>query len=607
MKIFSISKKLYLSFGTILALMIILGGFSIFRLNQTADRFVALQTDYLAEADAAGQAERALLAARRDELIFLASKDQVHTKKMNDDMKGLGHLVQRLKKGAAHLDLKDASAAATSAGEAIEAYQGAFDAVGQLLAAQGDRESGIIGEMSALGEETGEAIRMTGWPQHEKIYATLRQHEKDYLQDQNPEYHRMATEIVRELPAILETAQIGSGIIENIMTPAAGYIRQFDALVANAADVVRRKSAMQRSAADIETAVGTIKATVMKAVSEKQVETLEQKKDTVRWMILIMGIAILLGAGLSYFSVRSVTGPLNRAIDGLGEGAGQVTAASDQIAFASQSLAEGSSEQAASIEKTSASLEKMSAMTRQNADNAGQADALMKDANRVVGQASTAMSELTASIEEISQASEETQKIIKTIDEIAFQTNLLALNAAVEAARAGEAGAGFAVVADEVRNLAMRSADAAQNTAELIEGTVKKVESGTGLVARTNTAFFEVTDSSAKVGKLVAEIASASREQAQGIGQVNTEVIQMEKITRQNAAGAEESASAAEEMNAQAESMKAFVGELQALMGGRCIRSDNQDRPPRASAGKGRGTIRPESLMPPDDGDFSGC
>jgi methyl-accepting chemotaxis protein len=172
-------------------------------------------------------------------------------------------------------------------------------------------------------------------------------------------------------------------------------------------------------------------------------------------------------------------------------------------------------------------------------------------------------------MDDISKASEETSKIIKTIDEIAFQTNLLALNAAVEAARAGEAGAGFAVVADEVRNLAMRAADAAKDTAQLIEGTVKKVKDGTELVGRTNEAFSKVAESSSKVGELVSEIAAASNEQAQGIDQVNTAVTEMDKVTQANAANAEESASASEEMSAQAEHMKAMVGELVVMVGGR--------------------------------------
>ncbi len=286
-------------------------------------------------------------------------------------------------------------------------------------------------------------------------------------------------------------------------------------------------------------------------------------------LLLIIGtITVLLTGGGAFLITRSITKPVSRVTAGLSEGAEQVVSASSQVSSASQSLAEGASEQAAGLEETSSSIEEMTSMTRQNADNANQANTLMAETSVVVEAANRSMTELTESMKEISHASEETAKIIKTIDEIAFQTNLLALNAAVEAARAGEAGAGFAVVADEVRNLALRAAEAAKNTANLIEGTVKKIKSGSDIVSKTNEAFGKVAGGSKKVGELVKEIAAASQEQAQGIEQINKAVAEMDKVVQQNAANAEESAAASEELNAQAEQMKAFVRDLAALVEG---------------------------------------
>ena len=199
------------------------------------------------------------------------------------------------------------------------------------------------------------------------------------------------------------------------------------------------------------------------------------------------------------------------------------------------------------------------------------------------------MGDLSQAMEKITSASDETAKIIKTIDEIAFQTNLLALNAAVEAARAGEAGAGFAVVADEVRNLAIRSAEAAKNTADLIEGTIDRTREGSELVSKTNEAFKEVAGSAQKVGELIGEIAGASSEQAQGIDQINKATSEMDKVTQAVAANAEESAAASEELSAQASTMRAYVDDLNQLVGSKNNTAVQQyDEPAETQGGTGR-------------------
>ena len=280
--------------------------------------------------------------------------------------------------------------------------------------------------------------------------------------------------------------------------------------------------------------------------------------------LVVIALSILMAAYLSSLTV----GSLEQISDDLTNGTAEVRAAAGQVSSVSQSLADGTGNQAAAIEETSASLEEIAAVTKQNADNVGQAEALTREARKVIDTANVSMGQLTLSMAEISKASEETSKIIKTIDEIAFQTNLLALNAAVEAARAGEAGAGFAVVADEVRNLAMRASEAAKNTAGLIEGTVHKVQTGEKLVTSTNQSFQEVAESTAKIAMLMSEIATASREQASGVGQVNLAVTELDSVTQQNAATAEEAASASEELDAQAEQMKETVHALTALVRG---------------------------------------
>ena len=282
-----------------------------------------------------------------------------------------------------------------------------------------------------------------------------------------------------------------------------------------------------------------------------------------------VGVSIVgLAALVMLFLVRSIVTPINRIVKILTEGAEQVGTSSEQVSASSQSLGQSSSEQAASLQETTASLEEMSSMTQQNAGNARQADGLMIETKEVVNTANESMAQLMTAINEITDASNETSKIIKTIDEIAFQTNLLALNAAVEAARAGEAGAGFAVVADEVRNLAMRAAESAKNTSVLIEDTSNKVKEGSGIVTTTNDAFSKVSEGSGKVADLISEIAAASGEQARGIEQINQAILEMDKVTQQNAAGAEESASASEEMSAQAQQMRAMISELVSLIEG---------------------------------------
>ena len=285
---------------------------------------------------------------------------------------------------------------------------------------------------------------------------------------------------------------------------------------------------------------------------------------------LAIGIAatLLLAIAIGGFITYSTNRVLQQISNSLDDGANQVASASGQVAASSQTLAEGASEQAASLEETSASLEEMASMTQRNADNAQNARTTAVQASTSADAGAAQMKTLLAAMDSIKTASEEVTKILKNIDEIAFQTNILALNAAVEAARAGEAGAGFAVVADEVRNLAHRCATAAKETAVKIEDSVKKSQQGVALSGDVARSFSEIQGKVRELGQLISEIATASQEQSQGIGQVNTAITQMDKVTQSNAASAEESASASEELNSQAAALKDTVASLQQLLGG---------------------------------------
>ena len=287
----------------------------------------------------------------------------------------------------------------------------------------------------------------------------------------------------------------------------------------------------------------------------------------------------LLGAVIIGTAKRSL-GMLSTALE---NGATQTSLASGQLATASQLLAEGCSEQGSAVAETSASLEEMSAMIRSTADNADKAKAFANQARSAAQTGVSTMGAMNEAMAAIEASSAEVAQIVKNIDEIAFQTNILALNAAVEAARAGEAGAGFAVVADEVRSLAQRSAAAAKQTAEKIEASIASSRRGSASCDRVGASLEEIMQKVMAADGLVAEIATAAKEQAQGIQQVGVAMTEMDKVTQSNSAGAEQSASAAEELKAQARTLQQTVQVLQALAG---RRNDGPvDEPPEPASG----------------------
>jgi methyl-accepting chemotaxis protein len=300
--------------------------------------------------------------------------------------------------------------------------------------------------------------------------------------------------------------------------------------------------------------------------SGKQGQTLARK--TILFVASGTVAGMVLGIGFAWGIIASTNKVLQRIATTLNDAASQVASAAGQVSSSSQSLAEGSSEQAASLEETSASLEEIGSMTKRNADSAETARSISIQTTHDTEAGTRQMDEMVSAMGAIKASSDNIAKIIKTIDEIAFQTNILALNAAVEAARAGEAGAGFAVVADEVRALAQRAAQAARETTDKIDDSINKSAQGLDISGRVAASLKKINDKTGEVNALVVEIASASKEQSQGLSQVSIAVSQMDKVTQSNAGTAEESAAAAEELNAQSMSMKESVSDLLRLVGG---------------------------------------
>jgi hypothetical protein len=290
-------------------------------------------------------------------------------------------------------------------------------------------------------------------------------------------------------------------------------------------------------------------------------------KRSLRLNLGLLGGGVILIVTLILIAARRVTRPIVEVIDGLRTSSERIIGAAAQVHGASQTLASGSSQQAGSIEETSASLEEIAATTRSNADSANRAKILATEARSAAEAGAADMRGMSQAVADIKTSSAKIAKIIKTIDEIAFQTNILALNAAVEAARAGEAGAGFAVVADEVRSLARRASEAARETAASISEAIETTDRGVQISTQVEAGLQRIVEKVRSVDELSAEIAVSSREQTQGIGEVNEAVTQMDHVTQRNAATADETANAATELNHQAGSLQQAVGALVLLLG----------------------------------------
>ncbi len=657
MRNLKLSAKIAVGFGLLIAIAMVLGGLAVVNMSRVENQAQRLDQEYVAEVGVVAQLERRVQRLMYNVRGYAMSQDKKYLEPAKQDLAGvkenlgqgkelaekfpgLVKLREGVEKSTAKLAEYEGLMQQTVAGnEALQGLRGKMDQASGVYMKECDNylesQTQALENDITFGTEAGQLkerqTKITLITDVIKLGNAIRVDNFKAQATNDPalltETMGRFSEVDKKVGALTALTKVPADQkqLQEIKQAAANYqkvMQEYQTTWTELDKIGQRRTMVGDEILALARTTSNAGLQGMRGISAETVATLSASS-----LIMLVGLAVALALGvlLAVFISRSITRPIHGVITGLSEGAQQVASASGQVANSSQSLAEGAAEQAAALEQTSSSLEEMASMTRVNADNADQADSLAKGASQVVGKANQAMGELTTSIQEMARASEETGKIIKTIDEIAFQTNLLALNAAVEAARAGEAGAGFAVVAEEVRNLAMRAADAAKNTASLIEQTIKRTKEGSEIVDRTNEAFREVSGSVARVGELVAEIAAASREQAQGIEQVNKAAAEMDKVTQQNAANAEESAAASEELSAQSETMQGFVEELIRLVGSsnghgrrkpKALRKETADSEnsllslPHPKAIKSQfgdnagGEVKASSVIPLDDGEF---
>ena len=610
----SISRKLLVSFATVLLLTVIVGyaGYSgmasIADRADKMDRYMEMVTE--------------LLNARQQEKDYILYRDDSIIAKVEERIAAARAGAEALKPLHSKQDDKDRLSEII---RQIDEYANAFHAFVELR----NQKNAIMELMRAESAKTMELAARSNADRVSVLLLNARKAEKEFIISNDAKWLQDVEDGVREARAAASAAGLG-GLAESI----AAYKRHFDKFVALTEEQVKAEEKMVAEAeqamkgcseaeegqskkmgsdtAKADTTLVTVgllalaigvglALLISRALSQpiikamgmieemakghlgnrlnmdrkdeigRMAKTMDTFADSLQ-MEMVAALDMLANGDLTFDatphdendairnSLKKTGDDLNKLITEILTATEQVASGSGQVSDSSQALSQGATEQAASLEEITSSMTEMASQTKLNAENATQANQLAGQTKNAAEGGNAKMQEMVTAMNEINEAGQNISKIIKVIDEIAFQTNLLALNAAVEAARAGRHGKGFAGGAEEVRNLAARSAKAAKETAELIEGSVAKTRNGTEIAQSTSEALAEIVASVTKVTDLVGEIAAASNEQAQGINQTNQALAQIDQVTQQNTASAEESAAASEELSGQAMHMKEMMG-----------------------------------------------
>ena len=595
----TMGAKIIAGFGILLAILGILGAIAFINMNSAGNNATRLANVYVPEVAVANDVERWSMMTMYEMRGYGLSMDNAfyergvgnlaEVKKFLDQARAHGQANNLSKliaqEAAARKGVDTYENLASQTKEAIDAAQRARaqmdKAAGEFVKeAQGyltDMENSMGQEVragrgaAALGERlkklslateianTGSTIRINNFrAQLENDTELL----SKIIADEFPKIERAAAQM-RPITRLQKNLRQLDGIVKS----AGDYKKAMQEMLGVMQKLAQLNSARNSAAEQVLQAAQDTAKIGMEAVTTGATGAANQLGSAQTQIAIGIVIALVLGVGVAFLIIVSVNTSVRNAVSAISEANAQVLTASDQIAQSATSLAEGASTQASGVEEVSATIEESTAVNNQNSENAREANILANQANDAAKDGDLKIKNLMTSMTEITEASEQIAKIIKTIDEIAFQTNLLALNAAVEAARAGEHGLGFAVVADEVKNLAGRSANAAKETAGIIEKAIAKIKEGNQIAKETNESFSEILDKAKKTSDLIGEIAASVQEQAEGMNQIATAMGQIDQITQQNAATSEEAAAASEEMNAQASAMMTSVTELAKVVG----------------------------------------